>query len=281
MSKISVVMPAYNAGKHIAEAVGSVLAQSYPDFELIVVDDGSTDDTCSIVKSFADKRVALLQSEHDFVGSLNLGMSAATGKYIARMDADDVMHAERLKIQHAIMEEEPDVTVCGSEMLLFGADKRAPFHKAMGMVGLVEQPLLQMLRGNPISHPTVMMRRDFLLAAGLQYENYPYAEDYKLWTEVAKRGGVFYVESQPLLYYRISEGQVTSTKKEEQQKTAAAIKLEVADYLIAKNAAKYPELQDTLAALKALSDKNLLQGSGIAAFVYSLFMHNKNTLTGV
>jgi hypothetical protein len=74
---------------------------------------------------------------------------------------------------------------------------------------------------------------------------------------------------------------VTATKREEQQKTAAAIKLEVADYLIAKNADQHPDLQDALAALKALSDKKLMQGSDIAAFVYSLFTRNKNTLTGV
>jgi glycosyltransferase involved in cell wall biosynthesis len=281
MSKVSVVMPAYNAGKHLAEAIESVLAQSFTDFELIVVDDGSTDNTCSIVKSYADKRIVLQQNEHDFVGSLNLGVSMATSKYVARMDADDVMHVERLKIQHAIMEDEPEVTVCASEMMFFGENKKAPFYKPTGAAGLVEQPLLQLLRGNVIAHPTVMMRKDFLLKMDLQYERYAYAEDYKLWTEIAKRGGVFYVESQPLLYYRVSEGQVSSTKREEQRKTAAAIKLEVAEHLIAKNAAQYPELQNMLEALKVLGNQGLMQGNDIAAFVYSLFTRNKNTLTGV
>jgi glycosyltransferase involved in cell wall biosynthesis len=221
----------------------------------------------------------LLQNRHDFIGSLNLGLSRAAGKYVARMDADDVMHVERLKIQHAVMEEEPDITVCGSEMLLFREDKKAPCRKMSGVIGLVERPLLQMLRGNIIAHPTVMIRKDFLLAQGLQYDqSYPYAEDYKLWTEVAKRGGVFYVESQPLLYYRISEEQVTSTKKNEQRQTAATIKQEVAGYLIAQNAAKYPELQTLQEALKALCDKNLISADEAAALVYRLFMHNKNIL---
>ena len=89
---ISIVMPAYNAEMYIREAIDSVICQSFPDFECIVVDDGSTDGTRDIIRAYHDKRIVLLENKHDFIASLNLGMDAARGRYIARMDADDIMH---------------------------------------------------------------------------------------------------------------------------------------------------------------------------------------------
>ena len=114
MCEISVVMPVYNSGKYVNEAIRSVLAQSFDDFEFIIVDDGSTDNTQSIIHSFVDTRIKFIQNKHDFIGSLNRGMSSATGKYVARMDADDIMHIDRLKIQHAVMQRHSEITICGT-----------------------------------------------------------------------------------------------------------------------------------------------------------------------
>ena len=92
--------------------------------------------------------------------------------------------------------------------------KNVPVERiAHSFCSLVKYPLLVFLQGNFIFHPTVMIRKKFLIENKLHYENYPYAEDYKLWIEIAKKGGIFYVESQPLLYYRISETQITQKKE--------------------------------------------------------------------
>ena len=117
---ISLVTPTYNTERYIREAIDSILCQSFTDFECIVVDDGSTDNTRDIIRSFDDRRIVLIENKHDFIGSLNLGLDTARGRYIARMDADDIMHPDRLKIQHTIMETEPSITVCSTWMRQFG-----------------------------------------------------------------------------------------------------------------------------------------------------------------
>ena len=219
MCEISVVMPVYNAEMHIKDAIESVLEQSFVDFEFILIDDGSTDHTSSIIQSYNDKRVRLIQNSHNFIESLNLGIENSLGKYMARMDGDDIMHIDRLKIQYAIMQEYPDVTVCGTWMNSIGT-----YSQTNGLLstlsGWVGQPLLKFTKGNFLFHPTTMIRMDFLKKNALKYENYPYAEDFKFWVEIAKSGGRFYIDSQPLLYYRISDSQVSSQKvvsKEQQQ----------------------------------------------------------------
>ena len=92
----------YNAALFIKDCINSVLSQSFQDFELLVVDDGSTDNSCEIVKNIKDNRVRLIQNQHDYVGSLNLLLDEAKGEYIAKMDADDVMCANRLTLQYEV-----------------------------------------------------------------------------------------------------------------------------------------------------------------------------------
>jgi len=111
--KISVVMPVYNGEAYIGDAIESVLNQTFRDFELIIIDDGSTDATVSVIRRYEDSRIVLLKNGHDFIKALNTGLRMAKGKYIARMDADDLMHPQRLEVQYRTMEEHRDVVVCG------------------------------------------------------------------------------------------------------------------------------------------------------------------------
>lgn len=276
MSKISVVMPVYNAEKYLSMAIKSVLKQSYEDFELLIIDDGSNDNSVAVVRSFDDKRIQFIQNTHHFIDSLNIGLKEATGKYIARMDADDVMHLDRLKIQHAIMEEEPAITVCGTWMQHFGENiKEGTVGKSHN--GLIEFPLCELLRGNFMAHPTVMIRRDFLKAHDIQYRNYPYAEDYHLWTEIAKRQGVFYIESQPLLYYRISADQVSHHKQKEQMNSSETIKKEIVEYLIRQYPSASAELTMLYDQFIALNNKELIDLTPVFSFFYYFFAKNKNT----
>lgn len=97
-------MAVYNGEKYITAAIKSVLNQTFGNFEFIIMDDGSTDGTLDIINSFKNKRILLIKNKHNYINTLNTGLEKASGKYIARMDADDIMHIDRLSIQYAIME---------------------------------------------------------------------------------------------------------------------------------------------------------------------------------
>lgn len=273
MCEISVVMPVYNAEMYVKDAIESVLKQSFGVFEFIIIDDGSTDKTCSIIQSFDDKRIKLIVNKHDFIGSLNLGLDSAEGKYIARMDADDIMHVDRLKIQYSIMENETEITVCGAGIVRFGANLRP--ESLAHFSGLIENPLLKFIQRNFLFHPTAMIRTNFLREHKLKYENYFYAEDFKFWTEIAKMGGQFYIDNQPLLYYRISDNQVSKQKSEEQKATTEIIITEIIDYLIEQNKSEYSELSMTFSNLCQLREKGLITKYEISVFFQNLFLKNK------
>lgn len=276
-NSISVIMPTYNAEKYVGEAIESVLKQSFDDFEFIIVDDSSTDSTLKIINSYDDKRIKLIQNEHNFIGSLNIGLDASNSKYVARMDADDIMHVDRLKVQYAIMEEEPNITVCSSWMTSFG--QKSDNEPLLQMqFGLLELPLLSLLKGNIIFHPTVMMRTAFLRNHNLKYENYEWAEDYKLWTEIAKKNGIFYIDSQPLLNYRVSEEQISVRKKKIKKETSMKIKFEIVNYLIAKNEDKFPSCRKLLKSMLETKDDSLMTDVSIFDFFFMLFFVNKTRL---
>ncbi len=111
---LSVVMPVYNAARWLRECLESILSQDFTDFEFIVADDGSTDESRAIVRSFADARIRLLELPHDYIGTLNRMLAEVRGRYICRMDADDLMMPGRLRCQFKYMEAHPKVDVwCG------------------------------------------------------------------------------------------------------------------------------------------------------------------------
>src|SRR5882757_806020 len=114
--KISVIMPVLNGGEYVAQAISSILAQSFQNFELIVVDDGSKDASAAIVSSFSDPRIRLIRNPQrlGIPVSLNRGIATARGEYIARMDSDDISMPERLVIQHEFLELNPVVQLCGT-----------------------------------------------------------------------------------------------------------------------------------------------------------------------
>lgn len=273
MSEISVVMPVYNTEKYVSEAIESVLQQSWSDFEFIIIDDGSTDSTLSIIKTFQDERIKLYKHTHDYIGSLNKGLSLATGKYIARMDADDIMNVDRLKIQYTIMEEAPEITVCGSWMLPIIED-RVQSELLMSSAGFIESPLLFLLKNNILFHPTTFIRRSFLMEHSLIYEPYMWAEDYKLWFEIARRKGVFYVESFPLLFYRLSSQQISYQKKAEQAETVWNIKQEIAQELFTCFRIDNPFIYQFYGNLLYLVDNNLFPRDNAARIIYELIQNN-------
>lgn len=206
MPSVTVAIPMYNAAPHLRECLDSVLAQTFRDFELLIVDDGSTDDSVEIVRSYADPRIRLLLNRHDYIGSLNLLLSEARGKYIARMDADDVMVPQRLALQFAYMEAHPDVDLLGGNMVTLGTsdclyDTSGPCRRVT---------LQDMLAGCCLVHPTVMFRTATVRAHGLAYEaDYIYAEDYRLWMRMLQLDLQLRNLPDVLVRYRFSDGQIS------------------------------------------------------------------------
>ena len=254
-------MPAGNCEKYIQDAIKSILNQSFSDFELIIVDSGSTDETLTIVKSFCDLRICVIAQNDlsDAIQALNKGLESAEGKYVAIMRPDCIMHVDRLKIQHATMEAEPSVTVCSTLVKKGGNPKPPPG-------GLIENPLIAFLHGNSIIHPTVMMRKQFLTINKLQYENYPDVDDFKLWAEIAKRGGQFYIDTQTLTYCCVDS--------EQDNKKSESVINEIVEFL----AKKSPELDVILAKFKILQDKEMMTQQDIVAFFKHFFIKNKEKI---
>lgn len=197
-------MPAYNDASFVGEAIDSILAQTLTDFEFVIVNDGSTDSTGTIIAECAarDGRIRVLTNERNLgiVGALNRGLDACQGRYVARMDADDVALPERLAKQAARMDEAPDVVALGGSLEYIdsaGADLGARRTCAVD-----DSPLA----ANPLLHPTVMIRRDVLETHQLRYEErFHYAEDYFLWLRLSRFGRLDAID-EVVLKYRLSAG---------------------------------------------------------------------------
>jgi glycosyltransferase involved in cell wall biosynthesis len=234
MSEITVLMVTQNGSKFIGDTIKSVLNQSFTDFEFIIMDDGSTDNTVEIIKSFSDSRIRLEERNADYINNLNEGLSLAKGDFVARIDHDDIMHSERLRIQLKRMKQHPEITVCSSNMQPFTSDGQSLLPIQYGEY-FVENPILQLFKGDFVANPTSMIRKSFLIDNNLQYEKFPTAEDYKLWVEIAKRGGNFFIEPQNLVHYRISDTQFSKIRQKENYEYSIQIKRDLLNYLIEKN----------------------------------------------
>ncbi|HEU4618920.1 MAG TPA: glycosyltransferase [Gammaproteobacteria bacterium] len=214
---VSVVLPAYDAAGTIARAVRSVLAQTFRDFELVVVDDGSTDATAAEVRRAAagDARVRLVALEHrGIVPALNAGIAAARGRLIARMDADDEMLPRRLEAQVALLAARPDVGVA-SCLVEFGGDARAAQGYALHvdwLNGLREPDEIALSRfvESPIAHPSVTFRRELAERHG-GYADGPEPEDYELWLRWMHAGVRFAKVPEVLLRWNDPPGRLSRT----------------------------------------------------------------------
>ena len=184
---ISVLMPVFNCRQTVAEAIESVLAQTLGDFELIAIDDGSTDDSARVISEIAarDARVRVIRQQNRGVGAaLNAALDLARGKFVARMDADDRTMPDRFARQVAFLDEHPEVAVVGGWHRTFGGAENRVVEFPTDPARLKATLLFR----NAISHPTVMMRREELLANGWRYQNRPrFPEDYDLWVTIAQR----------------------------------------------------------------------------------------------
>lgn len=217
---ISVVLPVYNVAPYIKEALDSILNQTIQDFEIIIIDDCSTDNTIEIANSFNDERIRILTKFENkgLIDSLNIGFKAAKGKYIARMDGDDISDLKRFEKQLYVLENNPEIKVCGSWLQAFGKDDKIIKHKEHH-----NQVLVNMMVHCSMSLGAVMLDRAW--AKGEYFdENKKHVEDYDFWSRVIWKGKLYNIQ-EVLYYYRIHENQVSSTYNEIQRKGDIPIKL--------------------------------------------------------
>ena len=190
--QISVIMAVYNGEKFLEEAIGSILKQTFLNFEFIIIDDGSEDTSLKIIKNFKDKRISILENNKNIglSASLNKGIKLSKGKYIARMDADDISLPERLEKQYNFMERNPNIGIVGT-----GYDLINESGERMGTYIYPDNPVTihwKLLTGPVFPHPTVMLRKKVLIEnnlSNLQKISY-YLENNDSYSFFKKYGGL-------------------------------------------------------------------------------------------
>lgn len=209
---VSVILPAYNCEKFIGKAIQSVLQQTFTDFELIIINDGSTDNTGSVIQKFDDQRILYLRNSGNqgLIPTLNNAITYAKGRYIARMDGDDICLPERLENQKAFLDENENIAVVASTIEFINEQEgKTGVWELDRQTITPEQIKKAILRQNCIAHPTVMIRSEILKQ--LKYMEYQKnIEDYDLWLRLLNRGYKMAKLGEPLLLYRIHDTSVTS-----------------------------------------------------------------------
>ncbi len=209
---ISVLMTAYNAEQYIAEAIQSVLEQEFTDFEFIIINDGSTDDTRKIIRSFTDARIRCIDQENKGIAiALNNGLQEAKGKYIARFDADDICYPQRLKKQYAFMQENPDHIIIGSAVDYI--DQYGEFIFTYSPPAFTNEEIQAVKQEIcPFIHSGVLYQRDIVLKKG-GYDPHAHSfEDHLLWLKIIEEGRAFNFH-EPLIKVRLNPGSVTIDEK--------------------------------------------------------------------
>ncbi len=184
--RISVVMPVWNGEKYVGEAIRSILRQTLQEFELIVVDDGSTDETGNIVQGFADERIRIISEGYNsgIPRARNKGASLAKAEYLANMDSDDFSLPDRLERQVRFLDANPSVGVVGTQMKIIDAESRPAGEYAVPCSHAAIAWTLAY--GRAMANPTVMMRSALIARTGGYSTDFPYAEDTELWTRLIK-----------------------------------------------------------------------------------------------
>ncbi|MBR1793037.1 MAG: glycosyltransferase [Bacteroidales bacterium] len=281
---ISVVMSVYKEPEEwFRQSIGSILGQTFTDFEFIIINDyPERADNHRILAEYArqDSRIRVLENDQNrgLIYSLNRGLDVAQGKYIARMDADDMSLSERFEKQYAYMEAHPECVVCGTQIAEFG-DAAIQHHKYNASDYDIRA---HMLYTTGVAHPSVFIKNQMLQESGLRYdERYPYAEDYQMWYALSHLG-TFHNLNEIGLRYRISHQQTSRAKKLLQQKTAQSVRLLfIRDWLRSLDCGSF-EYSAELSAKQALTpilDKVSFTDSFYQYYIKTVYLtHRSNQL---
>lgn len=188
MPRVSVVMSVYNGEPYLREAIDSILTQTYADFEFVIIDDGSTDESANIIRSYIDARIRFVQQENrGLPAGLNQGIGLSTGEYIARMDADDISELSRLARQVRYMDDNPSCVLVGTGASLI--DKDGLLLHSMTMPRGQDDNIRELQRGaSPFIHGSVMFKKVAVSQCGYYDERSTGHEDWVLWTKMIRLG---------------------------------------------------------------------------------------------
>lgn len=221
MPLISILLPVYNGELFLSETITSILNQTFTEFEFIIINDGSTDKTEEIILSYSDSRIVYVKNEQNvqLIATLNKGLRLCNGKYIARIDADDIALPNRLEEQLCFMEKNPEIGVCGSWVETIGLEQNriVQFHSDHDLIRM------ELLLHNYLHHPSVMIRNSILTNHKLQYPNCLHAEDYAMWVQLAKHTK-FHILPKVLLKYRMHENSIGAQYNDIQLQQSAIIR---------------------------------------------------------
>lgn len=226
MPRVTVLMPTYNVAPYVREAIDSVLQQTYHDFELLIIDDCSTDNTVEVVRNIDDPRIHIVQNEKNvgLAENLNRGLSHITTEYVARMDGDDIAEPFWLEREVTILDSHPEIGICSGGFERFGTVKslvRFPERH--------EDCMANMLFECSVIVPT--FRMSLYRNHGLRYstEAFP-AEDYRFWAECLRVTKIYNIQ-ETLFHYRMHPTQICAARREEQQHKVAQVRLYMLEWL--------------------------------------------------
>ena len=217
MPRVSVIMPCWNAARYLGRTLESLAAQTFRDFEAIIVDDGSTDETPLVLADWAarDRRLKVVRQEHQgLVAAPQRALDESAGELIARMDADDIAHPRRLEWQVGLMQERPEVTMAGGLVRMFPRaamrEGMRRYERWLNSVCTQEQIARDMFVENPLAHPSVMMRADAVRGVG-GYRDAGWPEDYDLCLRLYGAGARFEKVPEVVLWWRDQPDRATRT----------------------------------------------------------------------
>ncbi len=247
--KVSVLVPVYNAAPYLKDTIGSVLSQTQTDFELILLDDASTDQSAEIIKSFTDPRIRYYHNQDNLGISpcRNRLMELARGEYLAVLDHDDICTPDRLAVQTAFMDNHPDISICGSRFELFTQNpqifilKRLIINAGWIWCHPASPDLHDALKGNVVMHPTAVFRKADIITHGLKYDSsYTPAEDYDIIKQALFKGLKIANLPQILLRYNLHGNNCSLRRKQQMKDADRKIKTEIAAALNLQNYKPYP-----------------------------------------
>lgn len=224
MNRVTVLLPVYNGTEFLSETIESVLNQSYRDFDFLIINDASTDNSEEIILSYTDSRIHYLINERNLgsIGSPQKGMDLIQTEYIARIDQDDLWHPTKLKKQIDLLDSNPEIGLCGTSIELIG-DKTG-----VRIFPTSNEPLkVGFLFGCLMSHPSVIFRKSFLDESGVRYSpDYYLADDYKMWIDCLNYTQIYNIQ-EPLVSYRQHQSQICSVHAPEQLIIKNKVRLEM------------------------------------------------------
>lgn len=207
MPKVSVIIPTYNRSEYICESIDSVLAQTYKDYEIIVIDDGSTDNTGEVLKKYGTKIKYLYQENKGVGAARNLGIRNSNGEYIGLLDDDDIWLSDKLDIQVRILDENTDLAfVCSGAYFIDTVGRVIRFWESHRH----NETFKNLYEGNFVLNLTVLMRKSCFDKVGGYDEKLLVAQDYDLWLRLANNYKFKYIINCPLAKYRIHENNISN-----------------------------------------------------------------------